>query len=244
MVRSDASPLSCSSSALHRLADSTTRIQCLIPPRPPHGALAFETPPLRERRSARTEASSDTPADTRGRSGKRTFSARQTEPRPRHNEMGRGETRCLVKGYLRSQKAPPQRSVPAGMSASGPDTPQTRRESFLTETSSLTEPLASRLPTVHTPSGESHPLYRLTPALQGDLRRQNHPRKLRDYPPVDRVARGRRSSPRPTGYAALNSWTASTNATAFSTGVSGRMPWPRLKMWPGRPAAWSRIALA
>ena len=24
----------------------------------------------------------------------------------------------------------------------------------------------------------------------------------------------------------------------FSTGVSGRMPWPRLKMWPGRPAAW------
>ena len=23
----------------------------------------------------------------------------------------------------------------------------------------------------------------------------------------------------------------------FSTGVSGRMPWPRLKMWPGRPAA-------
>ena len=31
----------------------------------------------------------------------------------------------------------------------------------------------------------------------------------------------------------LNSRTISTHALTFSTGVSGRMPWPRLKMWPG-----------
>src|ERR1019366_8691516 len=31
-----------------------------------------------------------------------------------------------------------------------------------------------------------------------------------------------------------NSRTISTTALTFSTGVSGRMPWPRLKMWPGR----------
>ena len=31
----------------------------------------------------------------------------------------------------------------------------------------------------------------------------------------------------------LNSRTISTQAFTFSTGVSGRMPWPRLKMWPG-----------
>src|SRR5258708_39794353 len=30
----------------------------------------------------------------------------------------------------------------------------------------------------------------------------------------------------------------------FSTGVSGRMPWPSLKMWPGRPAASWRICSA
>jgi hypothetical protein len=28
--------------------------------------------------------------------------------------------------------------------------------------------------------------------------------------------------------------TISTTAFTFSTGVSGRMPWPRLKIWPGR----------
>ena len=41
-----------------------------------------------------------------------------------------------------------------------------------------------------------------------------------------------------------SSWTMSTSARTWSTGVSGRMPWPRLKMWPG-PAARraSRIAL-
>src|ERR1039457_844416 len=31
-----------------------------------------------------------------------------------------------------------------------------------------------------------------------------------------------------------NSRTISTTALTFSTGVSGRIPWPRLKMWPGR----------
>ncbi len=31
-----------------------------------------------------------------------------------------------------------------------------------------------------------------------------------------------------------NSRTIWTTAFTFSTGVSGRMPWPRLKMWPGR----------
>src|SRR3989304_1474180 len=31
-------------------------------------------------------------------------------------------------------------------------------------------------------------------------------------------------------------------AITCSTGVSGSTPWPRLKMWPGRPAARSRIA--
>jgi len=40
---------------------------------------------------------------------------------------------------------------------------------------------------------------------------------------------------------ALSSWTQSTKATTWSTGVPGRMPWPRLKMWPGRPPAWSTI---
>ena len=40
------------------------------------------------------------------------------------------------------------------------------------------------------------------------------------------------------------SWTMSTRARALSTGVCGRTPWPRLKMWPGRPAAWSRTAIA
>src|SRR5581483_443870 len=32
----------------------------------------------------------------------------------------------------------------------------------------------------------------------------------------------------------LNSRTKSTTARTWSTGVSGRMPCPRLKMWPGR----------
>src|ERR1044072_614407 len=43
---------------------------------------------------------------------------------------------------------------------------------------------------------------------------------------------------------ALISWTMSTSAITLSTGVSGRMPCPRLKMWPGRPPAWSRMCLA
>ena len=33
------------------------------------------------------------------------------------------------------------------------------------------------------------------------------------------------------------SWTWSTTARTASTGVPGRMPWPRLKTWPGRPPA-------
>src|SRR4029453_18127304 len=35
------------------------------------------------------------------------------------------------------------------------------------------------------------------------------------------------------GYLALNSCTASTMAITCSTGVSGKTPWPRLKIWPG-----------
>jgi hypothetical protein len=31
-----------------------------------------------------------------------------------------------------------------------------------------------------------------------------------------------------------NSRTISTTAFTFSTGVSGRIPWPKLKIWPGR----------
>src|SRR5271170_4280951 len=38
--------------------------------------------------------------------------------------------------------------------------------------------------------------------------------------------------------------TNSQSALTFSTGVSGRMPWPRLKMWPGRPAAWRKMSSA
>ena len=33
-----------------------------------------------------------------------------------------------------------------------------------------------------------------------------------------------------------------TTWMTLSTGVPGTMPWPRLKMWPGRPAAASRIS--
>jgi len=39
------------------------------------------------------------------------------------------------------------------------------------------------------------------------------------------------------GYRRLISCTPSTRARTCSTGVPGRMPWPRLKMWPGRPPA-------
>jgi hypothetical protein len=34
-----------------------------------------------------------------------------------------------------------------------------------------------------------------------------------------------------------NSCTMRARFFTFSTGVSGKMPWPRLKMWPGRPPA-------
>ncbi len=40
---------------------------------------------------------------------------------------------------------------------------------------------------------------------------------------------------------ALSSCTASTTAATCATGVSGRTPWPRLKTWPGRPPARSRM---
>src|SRR5579871_1260382 len=43
---------------------------------------------------------------------------------------------------------------------------------------------------------------------------------------------------------ALSSLTKSTRARTFSTGVSGRIPCPRLKMCPARPPAWRRIASA
>src|ERR1700679_2773593 len=38
-------------------------------------------------------------------------------------------------------------------------------------------------------------------------------------------------------HCAPNSFTHSTTRITFSTGVAGTMPWPRLKMCPGRPAA-------
>src|SRR6185369_1580292 len=40
----------------------------------------------------------------------------------------------------------------------------------------------------------------------------------------------------------LISWTQWTSRETWPTGVSGRMPWPKLKMWPGRPAGrfWMR----
>src|SRR5271163_4184121 len=41
-----------------------------------------------------------------------------------------------------------------------------------------------------------------------------------------------------------NSRTISTTAFTFSTGVSGRMPCPRLKIWPGRPAARRKMSVA
>src|ERR1017187_9182215 len=42
----------------------------------------------------------------------------------------------------------------------------------------------------------------------------------------------------------LNSGTISTQAFTFSTGVSGRMPWPTLKMCPGRvPVRFSSSAI-
>ena len=45
-----------------------------------------------------------------------------------------------------------------------------------------------------------------------------------------------------TAYFALNSLTNPTRAFTLSTGVSGRIPCPRLKMCPGRPPAWRMIS--
>src|SRR5262245_35135941 len=45
-------------------------------------------------------------------------------------------------------------------------------------------------------------------------------------------------------YRADSSWTMSTRAFTLSTGVSWWMPCPRLKMWPGRRAAASRMRRA
>ena len=46
------------------------------------------------------------------------------------------------------------------------------------------------------------------------------------------------------GHREDSSWTMSTRAMTWSTGVSLWTPWPRLKTWPGRPATASRICLA
>ncbi len=43
-------------------------------------------------------------------------------------------------------------------------------------------------------------------------------------------------------HAAVRSWTSSTMRLRSAGSVSGSTPWPRLKMWPGRPPAASRIA--
>ncbi len=43
---------------------------------------------------------------------------------------------------------------------------------------------------------------------------------------------------------ALSSWTSSASRRRLSLGVSGSTPWPRLKMWPGRPPARSRTCRA
>src|SRR5580765_144749 len=45
-------------------------------------------------------------------------------------------------------------------------------------------------------------------------------------------------------HAAVRSWTSSTILFRSAGSVSGSTPWPRLKMWPGRPPAASRIAIA
>ena len=51
-------------------------------------------------------------------------------------------------------------------------------------------------------------------------------------------ARRRRSRHRPASdHALVAAWTKSTSRLTLSTGVCGRTPWPRLKMWPGRPPA-------
>ena len=46
------------------------------------------------------------------------------------------------------------------------------------------------------------------------------------------------------GLRADSSATASIRRSTLSTGVCGSTPWPRLKMWPGRPAARSQHVLA
>ena len=43
-------------------------------------------------------------------------------------------------------------------------------------------------------------------------------------------------------FSGRNSLTILTTAWTFSTDVLGTMPWPRLKMWPGRPLAARRIS--
>ena len=48
----------------------------------------------------------------------------------------------------------------------------------------------------------------------------------------------RANSRRSTGAA----WPASTKARAFSTGVCGRIPWPRFKMWPEAAGSFDRVA--
>src|SRR5438445_1216088 len=42
----------------------------------------------------------------------------------------------------------------------------------------------------------------------------------------------------------VSAWTSSTSRFRLSAGVSASTPWPRLKMWPGRPAARSNTLRA
>src|ERR1700684_2802566 len=55
---------------------------------------------------------------------------------------------------------------------------------------------------------------------------------------------GRLHRAAPDTAAALKSCTNLARSFTFSTGVCGRMPWPRLKMWPGRASARRRICSA
>src|SRR5690606_39384453 len=46
------------------------------------------------------------------------------------------------------------------------------------------------------------------------------------------------------GHDGLDVWTSSTSRSSTDGSVSGRTPWPRLKMWPGRPPLAARTARA
>src|SRR6185503_11033207 len=70
-------------------------------------------------------------------------------------------------------------------------------------------------------------------------RYRNRPRSLEcgDLSPLSALKRRQVAALQKIHAFALSSCTASTNAITLSTGVSGSIPWPRLKICPGRPPA-------